>query len=216
LATASAGEFSAVNLMKVVRHHGRPQIWGIPVTALLSWYVITYAAFDTASAYTRGWLRAVLTALIATSLDLLLDVYGLGKALWEWRDDGMYAREIVGPNGRRGIPVGNYIGWLLMTGAIASAFVKFTGKAKEQHHGVGGLLLLAYYGPAAVWAVRTRRLRYIAYGAIAPLSVFGALLRARRDLGRVGAIPHLVVYDRAYTTCRRCAAQNPVLGRRTA
>ena len=180
LVTAVAGEYGGVNVVKIVRHHTRPQVRGIPVPALLSWYAISYAAFDVASAYTRGWVRPVATALLATSLDLLLDVYGLGKAMWEWRQDGAYARDIVGPNGRRGIPIGNYIGWLVMTGGIAAAFVAVTGPAKRLHEGLGGVLLLAYYLPAAAWAVRTGRRRYVGYAALVPLSVLGALVRSAR------------------------------------
>lgn len=248
LGAGTGGEYLAINVVPRVRHHTRPRLLGVPLAAVLSWYTIAYAAFDVADAALgrRGgrWERVGLTALLATSLDLLLDVYGLAHGLWEWHLDGAYAREVAGPNGRRGIPVENFLGWLAMTGGIASAYLLLgrerpprpgpavdgdkprpgapggpvrreesgaplrrdadarpvregTGPARRAgRHGPvggagsrglarrglgGGLLLAAYYLPAAAWAVRSGRTRYLAYSALAPLGILLGLRGAARE-----------------------------------
>jgi len=186
LGVGAAGEYVATSVVPTVRHHTRPRLGRVPVGAVLSWYAITYAAFDSVERSLgprRGtWPRVLGTALVATSLDLLLDVFGLAMGLWELRQDGTYAREIVGPNGRRGVPLGNFVAWPLMTGGTVAVYLRLTGPlAPSGRLGRGGLVLLGYYLPAARWAVRRGRRRYLAYSALAPLTaLWGALGATRR------------------------------------
>ena len=81
LGIGAAGEYVATSVVPTVRHHTRPRLGRVPVGAVLSWYAITYAAFDAVDRClgARGgrWARMLGTALVATSLDLLLDVFGL-------------------------------------------------------------------------------------------------------------------------------------------
>jgi hypothetical protein len=39
------GELLAVNLLKVLRHHVRPQVAGVPLAIVLGWHNITYGTF---------------------------------------------------------------------------------------------------------------------------------------------------------------------------
>jgi uncharacterized membrane protein len=119
------------------------------------------------------------TAALATSLDLLLDCYGLDQGLWEWPRGGAYARELSGPNGRRGIPASNFVAWLAMTGAIGLGYLLATrtwdapAGAAEAHGALGrhagSLLLLPYYLLGVGWAVRTGHRRYLLYSGLVPL-----------------------------------------------
>jgi uncharacterized membrane protein len=63
-----------------------------------------------------------IVALTATSLDLLLDPFGLDLGLWEWSAGGPYASEVNGPNGKRGIPVLNFAGWITLTSGVMLAY----------------------------------------------------------------------------------------------
>ena len=197
LGTGAAGEYVAVNVARSVRHHGRPQVLGVPVAAVLGWYTITYAAFATveslvsrsAAAWRRWpWSVPIGTAALATSLDLLLDCYGLDHGLWEWPSGGPYARELVGRNGRHGIPVANFVAWLGITGGISLAYLLATRELEappRSGEAAGGrqagraavLLLLPYYLVAAAWARRRGRRRYLLYSGLVPAFVARGLVR---------------------------------------
>lgn len=125
-----ASEFAATNMVRVVRHRTRPQVCGVPLAAV-AWYNIGYAAHAVVedlliragmSTRARRWLAPTGTAALATSLDLLFDCFGLDMGLWEWRDGGPYAREIVGPNGKAGIPLTNFAGWVALTGGVSLGY----------------------------------------------------------------------------------------------
>ena len=129
---------------------------------------------DVSRPYPRSllWLG---TVLVATSLDLLVDPFGLDLGLWEWNNDGPYATDIEGPNGRHGVPLLNFAGWLGLTTSVTIAYEGFTpdgGAAGYARLGAAGspqagriaaLLLLPYYLPAVVWALKRGRRRYLLY-----------------------------------------------------
>ena len=82
--------------------------------------------------------------------------------LWEWSENGLYASEVKGPNGKRGAPLLIFAGWLALTTGITLAYQRLqTGDNvadapdPEDSGGQGAeravaLLLLSYYLPAAV------------------------------------------------------------------
>jgi hypothetical protein len=120
---------------------------------------------------------ALTVALVATSLDLLLDPFGLDLGLWEWSEDGLYAPEVKGPNGKRGIPMLNFAGWITLSTSVTLAYQHLqtrgdASEAAESENGGGSsaersaaLLLLSYYLPAAVWALKQGRCKYLLYSA---------------------------------------------------
>jgi uncharacterized membrane protein len=126
------GELLAVRLLKILRHHARPQVSGVPLAIVLGWYnvgygtlavvkgSINYAADPHQGKESLAIARAV--ALAATTFDLLLDPFGLDLGLWEWSGGGPYASEVKGPNGKRGIPLLNFVGWLALTSGVTLAY----------------------------------------------------------------------------------------------
>jgi uncharacterized membrane protein len=175
------GELLAVKGLKLLRHHARPQAGGVPLAIALGWYNVGYGTFAVVESIMetadpdggeRSWVLAPATALAATSLDLLLDPYGLDLGLWEWSRDGRYAAEVRGPNDRRGVPLLNYAGWIALVTSVA-----LTCRRLDPEHNAANapdsaaagrsaaLLLLSYYLPAAAWALERRRPKYLIYSA---------------------------------------------------
>jgi hypothetical protein len=190
------GEYSAVNVVKVLRHHVEPQAKGIPLAIVLGWYNVGYGTLamvesilnriqlEKAERNRSLWLG---TALVATSLDLLMDPFGLDVGLWEWNADGSYATEIEGPNGRHGVPLLNFAGWLGLTASVAIAYGGLNpdgdaaGYAQSGAAGspearrIAALLLLPYYLPAVAWALKRGRRRYLLYSSLFSAALCAAL-----------------------------------------
>jgi uncharacterized membrane protein len=176
------GELFAVNVLKLLRHHLRPQVGGVPLVIALGWYNVTYGTFAMMESILnvseppeveRSRALAPAAALAATSLDLLLDPAGLYFGLWQWSVDGPYAAEVEGPSGKRGVPLLNFAGWLGVTTSATLAYQRLGPVVAAGSGGVGGpeagrsaaLLLLSYYLPAAAWAAKRRRREYLLYSA---------------------------------------------------
>ncbi len=179
----------------VVRHHTRPQVAGLPLGVVLGWYNIGYATLAVSerlvaplglSQSARRRLLPVLTALLAADLDLLLDPFGLDAGLWEWRAGGRYMPDLAGPNGRRGIPLANYAGWLLLTGGVTALYLRLGGDAPlvpsagwppggRAAGRAAALLLLPYVLPAATWAVQGGHWRPLVYALPAGIALALAL-----------------------------------------
>jgi len=178
------GELLAIHVLKVIRHHIQPQTRSVPLAIALGWYNVGYGTLAAVSgAFNDGdkpratKSLALTVALVATSLDLLLDPFGLDLGLWEWSEDGPYAPEVKGPNGKRGIPMLNFAGWITLSTSVTLAYQHLqtrgdASKAAESENGGGSsaersaaLLLLSYYLPAAVWALKQGRCKYLLYSA---------------------------------------------------
>jgi uncharacterized membrane protein len=191
------GELLAVNTFKLLRHRVRPQLGGVPLGIVLAWYNVVYGTFAMMESILRAsaphgdrrsWALTPATALAATSLDFLLDPVGLDLGLWEWSVDGRFAAEVEGPNGRRGVPLLNFAGWLGLTTGIALVYQRLSsdgaaGSSRARAAGAGGpeagrgaaLLLLSYYLPAAVWATKGGRCEYLLYSAPITVALWAAL-----------------------------------------
>jgi uncharacterized membrane protein len=183
------GEWYAINVDRSIRHHSGPQVRGVPVNAAVAWWTITSASHTLTedllarlgtSTAVRRWATPVGTALVATSLDLVLDPFGLASGFWEWRDDGTYAREITGANGRSGIPAGNYASWLVLVGGVTALYGALTHRQPPRVVEAGAKreaanILLSYYLPAALWALKERRPRYLLNSALFPVTLACAL-----------------------------------------
>jgi uncharacterized membrane protein len=178
------GELLAVHVLRMLRHHTRPQVEGVPLAITLGWYNIGYGTLAIVkgtinnAADPQGRMSLALasaTALAATSFDLLLDPFGLELGLWEWSEDGPYASEVKGPNGKRGVPLLNFAGWLALTTGVTLAYqrLQIAGNVADapdpEDSGDPGaeraaaILLLSYYLPAAVWALKRGRRKYLLY-----------------------------------------------------
>ena len=178
------GELLAIHVLKVIRHHIQPQISGVPLAIALGWYNVGYGTLAIVNgAFNDGdepRVRKSLVpavALVATSFDLLLDPFGLDLGLWEWGEGGPYASEVKGPNSKRGIPLLNFAGWIALTAGVTLAYqpLRTRGEATDAAGSQDGggsdakrtaaLLLLSYYLPAAVWALKRGRRKYLLYSA---------------------------------------------------
>jgi uncharacterized membrane protein len=194
------GELLAVHLLKMIRHHVRPQVKGVPLAIALGWYNVGYGTlaivkgiiYDAADPHQgrESLALASATALAATSFDLLLDPFGLELGLWEWSEDGLYASEVEGPNCKRGVPLLNFVGWLALTTGVTLAYKHLeTGRNAADAPGprdvddvsagrAAALLLLSYYLPAVVWALKRRKRKYLLYSAPFATTLW-ATLRSR-------------------------------------
>jgi hypothetical protein len=124
----------------------------------------------------KGAILPPLAALIGASLDLALDPAGLDAGLWEWKRDGTYAPEVEGPNGRRGVPLVNYLGWLALVGGAVLAYGRVHGPARSPDGGrLPVLLLVPPYLAALAWAVGRRNPKYLLYSALFPLALYAGL-----------------------------------------
>ncbi|MGB3632947.1 MAG: carotenoid biosynthesis protein [Rubrobacteraceae bacterium] len=174
------GEVMVTGPLGLLRHRTKPRVRGVPVVILLLWYNVICGAFAaTQRSLTGSPLRKsqrhemlpLTTALVATSLDLVTDPFGLDAGLWEWKVDGAYAPEVVGQNGRHGVPVLNYWGWLVVVTGVLLVY----GRLFREGGSAGRLpilLLLPQYLASAVWAVQRRRPEYLLYSALFPLVAY--------------------------------------------
>jgi len=190
------GELLAVHILRMLRHHARPQVKGVPLAIALGWYNVGYGTLAMMKGTinnaadpqdSKSLVLAPATALAATSFDLLLDPFGLELGLWEWSEDGPYASELKGPNGKRGVPLLNFAGWLALTTGVTLAYQRLqvggnVAEAPDPEDSVGpgseraaALLLLSYYLPAAVWALKRGRRKYLLYSAPFATTLWAAL-----------------------------------------
>lgn len=184
------------SLDKLLRHRMEPQILGVPLAIPLLWFNVIFSSLTvTEAALSRlrldeedkRVLLAPATALTATSLDLVMDCFGLDRGLWEWNIDGPCATEIEGANGRRGIPLLNFFGWVFLVGAIVLIHQSFTRRVDAEENQEPGrrtsaerlslVALIPYYLVSVIWAIRKRELRYVLYSAIFPATLIAALRR---------------------------------------
>lgn len=91
-----------------------PHLATVPLVVPLAWFAMGVPAYAIAAAVVSASRltgaaavvgRAVIGALALTAWDLFLDPQMVGLGYWEWADPGPY----------RGIPLGNYAGWLAVS-----------------------------------------------------------------------------------------------------
>lgn len=181
------GEALVTGPFGLLRHRTKPRVGGVPLAVLLLWYNVIYGVHATTeralarlptSATRRRETLPLATALVATNLDLVMDPFGLDAGLWEWKVDGAYASDIESPNGRSGVPVLNYWGWMVVVMGVVLTYARLFPESRS-----GGrlpvLLLLPYYLAPAAWAAKSRRFKYLLYSALFPLIVCSGLEEKR-------------------------------------
>ena len=177
----AAGELLATGPLKLLRHRLRYRIAGVPLAILLGWYAVIHGSFAIARRVSErvplgedaGKTVPALAALIGVGLDLILDPAGLDIGLWEWNVDGAYAGEVVGPNGLRGIPLVNYLGWISLVGGVT--YVYGLGCEDEAENRLPVLVLLPYYLAAVGWASKRRKFGYLLLSAPFPVALYAAI-----------------------------------------
>jgi uncharacterized membrane protein len=175
----AAGELLATGPLKLLRHRLRYRVAGVPLALLLGWYAVIHGSYVIAGRVaersrldedTKRVTVPALAALVGVSLDLILDPAGLDTGLWEWNKNGAYARGVVGPNGHRGVPLVNYLGWASLVGSVTYVY----GSAYEDgaENRVPALFLLPYYLAAVGWAFKRRKFGYLLLSAPFPLALY--------------------------------------------
>lgn len=178
----AAGELFATGPLKLLRHRVRYRVARVPPAIILGWYAVIHGSFSVArrlSGRLRPDERArrrtvpVVAALVGVGLDLILDPAGLDVGLWEWNVDGAYAGEIKGPNGHRGVPLVNYMGWTALVGGVTYVYGLVCEDEEEEL--LPSLLLLTYYLVGVGWALKRRRFGYLIYSSPVPVALYAAL-----------------------------------------
>ena len=180
----AAAELLATGPLELLRHRLRYRVAGVPLAVLLGWYATIHGSFAVAKRVSErlrigeeAKRRTVpaLAALVGVGLDLVLDPAGLDIGLWEWNSDGAYASGVRGANGRRGVPLVNYLGWITLVGGVACVYGSVRRNEGEEVGLLPALLLLPYYLAGVGWALRRRRFRYLLYSAPFPVALYAAL-----------------------------------------
>ncbi len=93
----------------------RPEVAGVPAIVPLAWFAMAVPAREAAHAalgrHSTPARRIALGAVALTAWDLFLDPQMVGEGYWTWARVGRY----------RGIPLSNYIGWLVTSAAVMGA-----------------------------------------------------------------------------------------------
>jgi len=177
----AVGELLATGPLKLLRHRVRYRIAGVPLAILLGWYAVIHGSFVIGRRVserfrlgedTKRVTVPALAALIGVGLDLILDPAGLDVGLWEWNVDGIYADEVVGKNGHRGVPLLNYLGWASLVGGVT--YVYGPGGEDEAGSHLPALFLLPCYLAALGWAFKRRKFVYLLLSAPFPLTLYAA------------------------------------------
>lgn len=127
-----------------------PNVFGVPIVVSFAWAGITLTAHGAlrrvgaGSPRTAAVARITTTALAVTAWDVFLDPQMVGEGYWRW--------EAASP-AFRGIPLVNYLGWMLTAGVTATLAVIGCGPVRR----------------------RASRLPGITYATLAVLSTLGFL-----------------------------------------
>ncbi|RAO48911.1 hypothetical protein GAR06_01282 [Micromonospora saelicesensis] len=186
-----------------------PKLAGVPLIIPLAWTWMAWPAWLAAVRLTGGraatangsgstvgrWVGRIALATVGLAAwDLFLDPQMVAEGYWVWRD------ATPALPGLAGIPVSNYLGWLLFAVLMMSALRPLAGPAAEhtdrRDHPMVALYLWTYFSSILAHAVFLDLPASALWGAAGmsvtavPLAV--TLLRARRggDSGREAHQPH--------------------------
>ena len=108
---------------------------GVPVAVALVWSALISSAM--ALAARTGWARsaprAAAAALVAVSLDLLVEPVAVRSGLWRWTPPGPWLD----------VPIGNFVGWAVIVAAYASGADRFAGSGAAAREGAIRVLVAA-------------------------------------------------------------------------
>lgn len=93
----------------LLRHHARPQLFGVPVVVLLAWPATAYVFYRAAVLVAPSGLpAALLAATTATLFDVATDHVGVDRGHWEFPPSA-----VPGPRSR-GVPWWNFVAWFCL------------------------------------------------------------------------------------------------------
>ena len=145
---------------------------GVPVAVAVVWAAVISAALALAARRGRGRpaARALAAALFAVALDLTMEPVAVRRGLWEWTPPGPWL----------GVPIGNFVGWVVIVAGYGSA--RSAGRAGAARGGGAAArrLLLAAVALAALVTV----------GTAVDAARNGGSARPSRGLDRLGPRAH--------------------------
>jgi len=124
LALVAYGYALEVVAIKVFASHTYGHAWrvapgGVPLAVAVVWAAVIPSAMAAAArlGFTTRLAGAAAAAVLATSVDLLIEPVAVRSGLWRWTPPGPWL----------GVPIGNFVGWGVIVGSYAwgaSASVK--------------------------------------------------------------------------------------------
>lgn len=149
--------------------HRELWIWGVPFFDSLSYVFLTYCSYTTAlfilsPLATRGldlitletrairysWAALVLGAFLQTFLDIIIDPVALQGNRW-------FLGQIYGyhePGLHFGVPISNYVGWLLTSFLLVAAFQQIDRRREEKTpYGIFAIPFRSLLGPTLYLSV---------------------------------------------------------------
>ena len=132
-----------------------PSLFGVPLLAALAWEPIVYASFclsdmlatraESQASSTRKmsifWVAAI-GALATTAWDMMIDPIAVSQGWWVWVNGGPYVPYVV-----KGVPISNFLGWLLVAFVINLIYRKVAGGTEQP----GSSAALTFYGPLTLY-----------------------------------------------------------------
>ncbi len=187
-AVAFATEALAVNATEVFHHNLHPQIFQVPVQIVCGWVVYLYAGFAMTLALigplqsgSGGLAFCVVAALVTTVLDLIADPVGVRLGAFTYHQGGAFMPEIEGTNGAHGIPLGTYVGWMLVaTGTNVLFWLRSRPGGAETARGLVEALLfyLTVFMATAIPALRLGYAQLLLIGGL-PVALVALLVTYR-------------------------------------
>jgi len=138
LALAAYGYALEVVAIHLFASHSYGRAWvlaplGVPLAVAMVWAAIIGSAM--ALAARSGWRatggRAAVAALIAMSLDLLMEPVAVRVGLWRWTPPGPWL----------GVPIGNFVGWAVIVAGYAAGAERFARDGPARREAAIRLLL---------------------------------------------------------------------------
>ena len=145
-----------------------PRIGGVPVLIVFAWGTVVYSAFAIVDWLAnrgdrpRGWgfriayalLVGLATGLVTAAWDLMADPLSVSgvweevlgtEAWWWWVDGGAYLPDLQVWQGGDGIPIQNFVGWVLVPAAIVAVFsLAFPHPARISTRSLAAVPVLVY------------------------------------------------------------------------
>jgi hypothetical protein len=188
--------------MALFDSHRYPAGWvlapmGVPLAVALVWAAVISSALALAAGRGLGTpvMRALGAALIAVTLDLMLEPVAVRRGLWEWTPPGPWL----------GVPLGSFVGWIVIVAAYGLGAERWAGGGRFVTEALwravltaGSLAVLAAVG--LVWTrlgledVLGRRGGWLFWGVVLMAAAAVGLRRSPPAVGdtlavRLGAAP---------------------------
>lgn len=112
-----------------------PDLFGVPIAITFAWIVVfAFARAVVGRVSENRWLSAAAIAACMTAFDLIIDPLAAGPlGYWVWEANGTYF----------GVPFTNFIGWFVVSYAIA-AIAPYPTASDRAALGVGGSVLMFF------------------------------------------------------------------------